>query len=956
NCTVYSTGQKMSRYLFLCFFLFQLVYSELPSNQITTMNTLYEVLRNYTASGNAWNRDPNPCLWRGVSCSSGDSTITAISLSWLSPSASDFLPILCQIDTLQSIDVSAIYLSSIPDGFLTGCGGITGLKLLNFSRNRLVGSLPNFDGFAVLEYLDLSRNLFTGNIGLQLNGLVSLKGLNLGFNHFDGSVPTSLGKLMLLEQLVLSANNFKGKIPEEIGNCKNLTLIDLSVNQLSGSVPDIFGDLSKLELLILSSNTLSGGIPVFLLNITTLLRFAANQNNFTGTIPPGISRYLENLDLSYNMLNGSIPVDLLTPPNLQFVDLSNNLLEGSVPANISSSLVRLRLGGNLLNGTIPSSSLGILQNLTYLELESNMLTGTIPPELGSCNSLALLNLAENRLTGSLPVQLSNLGNIQVIKLQHNNLVGEIPDQFSQMTLLQTLNISWNYLNGSIPHSVSSLDLVHLDLHGNNLSGSIPDSIGSLYSLLELQLGSNQLTGAITLLPRSLQIALNLSNNNFEGPIPDSLSRLTGLEVLDLSNNRFSGEIPTFLSTMESLTLLVLSNNQLSGVIPNFKSRVTLVVTGNKNLINATTTNSNPSPSEKNKKVAVWVVVAAAAAGVVAVGIIAVIAMSISRRFYRISDEHPGLMVEDDLSQPKVIERKLLTANPIHSSNIDFAKAMEVVTHPSSIVLKTRFSTYYEVIMPSGKSYYVKKLNWSNKIFQLHSHEKFGEELEVLGKLSNSNVMIPLAYVLSVGSAYLFYELAEKGTLHDVLHDNLGNDLDWASRYSIAVGIAQGLAFLHGYTSGPILLLDLSSKSILLKSFKEPQVGDIELCKVIDPSKNTGSLSTIAGSVGYIPPEYAYTMRVTMAGNVYSFGILLLELLTGKPAVSNGTELARWVLSKPAQQDKWDHILDFRVAKKSSLAARSQMASILRIALACVSISPEARPNMKSVLRMLINAR
>ncbi|TKY46156.1 Leucine-rich repeat receptor tyrosine-protein kinase PXC3 [Spatholobus suberectus] len=176
--------------------------------------------------------------------------------------------------------------------------------------------------------------------------------------------------------------------------------------------------------------------------------------------------------------------------------------------------------------------------------------------------------------------------------------------------------------------------------------------------------------------------------------------------------------------------------------------------------------------------------------------------------------------------------------------------------------------------------------------------------------------------------------------------------DWASRYSIAVGVAQGLSFLHGFASSPILLLDLSSKSIMLKSLKEPLVGDIEHYKVIDPSKSTGNFSAVAGSVGYIPPEYAYTMTVTMAGNVYSFGVILLELLTGKPAVTEGTELVKWVLRNSTNQD---YILDFNVSRTSQ-AVRNQMLAILKIALVCVNTSPETRPKMKSVLRMLLNAR
>ncbi|KAE9457523.1 hypothetical protein C3L33_10572, partial [Rhododendron williamsianum] len=934
------------------FFLFHFVLSEIPSNQRTTMINLYHLLQNNTGQTPLpWNLSRDPCSWKGVTCNSDNSSITRFSLQFFSLSNPDFLPVLCQINSLESIDLSDNLLSSIPSGFMTACGNLSGLRELNFSRNRLSGSLPNFDGFLKLESLDLSHNSLNGTISLQLDGLVSLKNLSLGYNQFIGSVPTHLGKYMVLEKLGLYGNHFDGKIPKEIANYSNLTLIDLSVNNLSGSIPDRFGELQNLQVLILSSNSLSGGIPQFLSNVKTLRRFAANQNSFSGDIPPGITQFLRNLDLSYNQLNGSLPSDLLSQPNLETVDLSYNSLGGWVPINMSSSLVRLRLGNNRLNGTILYSSFGSLQKLTYLELDNNSLGGSIPPELGFCKNLALLNLANNNLTGVLPVELGNLTKLQELKLQANKLVGEIPIEFTQLQLLRKLNISWNALNGLIPPSVSRLqNLNNLDLRGNNLSGSIPASIGNFTSLIELQLGSNKLGGKIPLMPQSLQIALNLSSNQFEGLIPETLSRLNGLEVLDLSNNNFTGQIPDSFVTMESLTQLVLSNNQLFGLIPTFRPYVLVETTGNTGLIKPT----NPSPTQTKKRVTVGFVVAVTiAVSAFAIFIGTIVVLFISRRFYKTKDER--IQSEEHFSQPQVIRGNLLTPNAVHRSNIDFNKAMEAVTNPSNIILKTRFSTYYKSIMPSGISYFVKKLNWSDKIFQLGTHEKFSEELEALGKLNNSNVMTPLAYVLTLDSAYLFYEFAQKGTLFDVLHGSLGEALDWGSRYSIAIGVAQGLAFLHGGASGPVLLLDLSSKSILLKSLKEPQVGDIELCKVIDPTKSTGSLSAVAGSVGYIPPEYAYTMRVTMVGNVYSFGVILLELVTGKSAVSQGTELAKWVLSNSVKQDKMDHILDFSISR-TSLAVRSQMLAVLRVALACVSISPEARPKTKSILRMLLNAR
>ncbi|KAJ6291537.1 hypothetical protein OIU76_023585 [Salix suchowensis] len=879
-------------------------------------------------SDSLWYSTKDPCSWKGVRCSSGNSSVTGLSLSAFDLSNSNFLPVVCKIETLQDLDLSNNGLRSISDEFINDCGRIDGLKSLNFSKNLLGGSLPTFNGFAGLKSLDLSFNSLSGNVSLQLDGLHALTSLNLSYNNFTGPIPVNLGNPLLLEELQLSMNGFEGTVPQEIANYQNLSLIDLGSNYLEGSIPTGIGNLASLRILLLSSNNLSGEIPANISNIPTLYRFAANSNGFDGTIPSGITRYLSFLDLSYNSLRGRMPTDLLSGPNLQLVDLSSNLLEGPIPAKVSNSLVRLRLGSNRLSGPIPPS-FQTLDKLTYLELDNNSLTSEIPPQLSFCRKLALLNLAQNNLTGHVPALLGNLGVLQVLKLQLNNLSGDIPSEITRLQLLLTLNMSWNSLTGSIPSSISSLQrLTYMNLQGNNLRGRIPATIGSMGSLLEVQLGENQLNGTIPSMPVKLQIALNLSTNLLQGAIPETLSRLNDLEILDLSNNNLSGEIPESLTAMQSLNQLILSNNQLHGVIPDFKHYVSLNASGNPGLKNKTATNEPRESSKKRRAVAVPVVVAVVVA-VLAVGIVSIIVLLFSRRFRKVNDHQsqPG----ENIPPPQVIQGNLLTTNGGHRSSIDFTKAMEVVADPLNIELKTRFTTYYKATMPSGASYFVKKLNSSDKIFQLGSHNKFGQELEVLGKLSNSNVMSPLAYVLTVDSAYLFYEYAEKGTLFYALHGKMGDTMDWASRYSIAVGVAQGLTFLHGCSSGPILLLDLSSKNIFLRSLKEPLVGDIELHKVFDPTKSTGSFSTVAGSVGYIPPGKQNSM------------------------FNEGTELAKWALSKSTQQNRWDGILDFNISK-TSLSVRNQMHAVLKIALSCVSVSTEARPKMKSVLRMIVNAR
>nr|CAD1836879.1 unnamed protein product [Ananas comosus var. bracteatus] len=214
-------------------------------------------------------------------------------------------------------------------------------------------------------------------------------------------------------------------------------------------------------------------------------------------------------------------------------------------------------------------------------------------------------------------------------------------------------------------------------------------------------------------------------------------------------------------------------------------------------------------------------------------------------------------------------------------------------------------------------------------------------------------MVPLAYVLTEDSAYLFYENAHEGTLFEFLHRSKENILDWSSRYSIALGVAQGLTFLHGCAQ-PVLLLDLSTLTIHLKSTTEPQVGDIELCKVIDPSKSTGAFLLSLDRSGTFLRVCVY-YEVDDVRQCVQLRGYLARVADGETARQRGVELAKWALSYSTRRDQREQILDPRVSK-ASLGVRSQMLSVLKVALACVNLSPEARPKMRHVLSMLFNAK
>lgn len=904
-------------------------------------------LSSYTPSWTTVKSD-NPCGWSGVNCTAEESNVTQLHMSGFRMKGNAWQTI-CKLQALQVLDVSDNLLSTPSDNDIQAC---TNLFSLNISSNFLPGSsLPSLAPMRKLQFLDVSHNGLAGQFGPQIQHLTDLRVLNLTYNNFSGPIPSFLGNLTTLEKIDFSQNYFEGEFPKELVRCTSLTYLDLSFNRLTGQIPDNISNLIHLETLILSSNNLTGTIPKTLDRLVNLTHFASNKNQLIGRIPVQLAKLTELhfLDLSYNGLNETIPPELFALSNLQTLDLTKNLLTGQIPQNFSRKLIRLRIGQNLLKGNIPLT-IGNWSNLTYLEMNDNSLDGQIPQQLVNCIKLQLLDLGNNNLSGSLTNQLPSLLQLQVLKLHNNNFVGSIPYILSSFSNLSYVDLSDNTLSGSIPSNIFNLSkLQNLRLQNNKLTGAIPNTVGGSQVLLELQLGGNNLTGTMPLeigFVRKLQIQLNLSCNSLEGEIPNTLSGLYMLEILDLSNNKLTGEVPGSLTAMLSLTLLNISNNSLTGVLPKFPnstSALIIIDTGNPGLYTAGQNGSAPAASAR-KKISAILIIGVAVAGAV-FAIVAVGLFIVASKYFRRGDQQ---MPEVQLARK--IEGHFIHPDSIHRLRIDFEKGVEATLDPANVFLKNKFSTYYKAVMPSGISYSVKKLNWSDRIFKSGSYRKLGAELEKQGKLRHPNILTPLAHVLDTDSAYLFYEYVHKGSLSEFLHTSNVSVLDWPSRCRIAIGVAQGLAFLHG-CQHPIFHLDLTTKNILLKSLTEPQIGDIELCKIVDPSKSTGSISAIAGSVGYVPPEYAYTMRVTAAGNVYSFGVILLELLTGRTPITSGMDLAKWVQSTLSGEETWEQILDTGI-RNFSVQIQNEMIAMLKVALSCVSSSPESRPKMRNVVGML----
>ncbi|CAL5058917.1 unnamed protein product [Urochloa decumbens] len=936
--------------------------------------------------GESWSSNTNFCDWTGVACSrSGSSSslvVTSITLSSCGISNPSIFASLCLLDTLLSLDLSINNFTNLGDKFpTTSCRMKEGLLSLNLSSNLLSHSLSDFSGLPQLEVLDLSFNLFAdGNLSSDLGSFPKLRSLNLSSNKLNGDVPVSMASS--LEELVLSGNQLNGTIPLGVFKYGNLTLLDLSQNHLIGTVPDKFMSFAQLETLLLSGNRLSGRIPESLQSVMTLYRFGANQNNFTGAVPSSIASHVRMLDLSYNNLSGKISPDFLSHMGLQTVDLTSNMLEGTIPSHLSRSLYRLRLGGNRLSGNIPRSICDG-RGLTYLELDSNRLTGNIPAELSKCKSLSLLSLASNKLQGPVPAAISSLDKLVVLKLQDNYLSGPIPNTFSNLRILSTMNLSHNSFTGYIPSEILELEkLSTLDLHANNIKGDIPTSISSSKSLIELNLGYNALTGTIPTMPTTLSISLNLSHNHLSGSIYPDLSYLSELEIIDLSYNHLSGEVPSSLGNLQSLAQLVLSYNNLSGFVPSFRQNVEIHIDGNPDLVNHTV-NGNHTRKRRVNNVVVTFVSIGALAGLCFFVVIAMI--SFPKRIYRVESE--SIPTGDGASQ--IISGRLITMNCIRTSAIMFKKERQDdwrITAFQALNFEAadmRQGLTEENLVGSGGSGHVYRVTYNNRhnnstgvvaVKQIRSvgsldeklEREFDSEASILCNIRHNNIVRLLCCLSGTQCKLLVYDYMDNGSLDRWLHGDYilraahptararpvqRVPLDWPTRLIVAVGAAQGLCYMHHSCSPPIIHRDVKTSNILLDSEFRAKVADFGLARMMVQAGEPNTMTWVVGSFGYMAPEYAYTRKVNEKVDVFGFGVVLLELTTGKKANDGGEHgsLAEWA----GYHCRSGSILDATDICIRYAGYTDEIESVFRLGVKCTGSSPLSRPTMEEVLQILL---
>ncbi|KAK9102439.1 hypothetical protein Sjap_019693 [Stephania japonica] len=684
--------------------------------------------------------------------------------------------------------------------------------------------------------------------------------------------------------------------------------------------------------------------------LTQLLTFDVKGNSLTGSIPDNIGNCtsLQMLDLSYNQLTGEIP------PSVGFLqvatlDLGSNLLSGPIPSVLGNLVytVKLYLNGNKLTGPIPPE-LGNMSTLNYMGLENNLLTGGIPPELGKLTTLYYLNLANNKLEGAIPENLSSCTNLNDLDLHGNWLNGTIPPSFKRLKSMTNLTISSNKLTGPFPVVVSQIaNLDNLDLSDNMISGPISSSIGDLEHLLKLNLSKNNLTGHIPAEFGNLKsiMSIDLSTNHLSGPLPQELGQLQNLNSLRVENNNLSGDI-LFLSDSYALTFLNVSNNNLAGDIPistNVSNSRPDSFLGNSDLCGYLLKSScyTSQPMELHKATFLKAAVLGTVVGVLLIFLVILAAVwrpHIPASCLKGSFEKPVSSVNP--TSPKLV---ILDMNISLHVYDDIMKLTENLS-AKYIIGRGTSSTVYKCTLKNCRPVAIKRLHTQYR----HSLKQFETELETIGCVKHRNLVSLQGYALSPSGSLLVYDYMENGSLWDILHGSAKKQkLDWNTRLKIALGAAQGLAYLHHDCSPHIIHRDVKSPNILLDKDFEAHLADFGIAKSMSKSHSSTS---IAGSIGYIDPEYAETSRLTEKSDVYSYGVVLLELLTGRKIVDDDSNLHQLVSEKSAN-DAVMEIVDPEIS--ATCKDLGAVKKAFQLALLCTKRQSSDRPPMLEVVHMLV---
>lgn len=926
-------------------------------------------------------------------------------------------PIPEDIGNLRSLQNLSLARNNFSGPLPESIDGLTSLQSLDVSGNSLSGPLPAaLKGLRSLVALNLSYNAFTKGIPAGLGLLVNLQSVDLSWNKLDGGVDWKFLIESTVAHVDFSGNLLTSTTPKELKFLADISetvlYLNLSNNKLTGSLIDgvELSTFGRLKVLDLSNNQLSGDLPGFnYVYDLEVLRLA--NNAFTGFVPSGLlkgdSLVLSELDLSANHLTGHI--NMITSTTLQILNLSSNALFGDLPllagsctvldlsnnqfkgnlsvvAKWSNDLEYVDLSQNNLTGTIPDVSSQFLR-LNYLNLSHNSLAHTIPEAVVQYPKLTVLDLSSNQFSGPIPADLLTSSMLQELYIQDNMLTGGIsfPGSSSKNLSLQVLDISGNHFNGSLPDGIAALSgLRVLDISTNNLSGPLPAAITKLEALTALDISTNQFTGPLPeALPDTLQ-SFNASYNDLSGVVPVNLRKFPessfhpGNSRLEYpSSSPGSGNSPSgsaggkSVSTAAKIALVaasivVLVILILVAIVCHYK-RISRQFpssekVSDKNLHRAT----KDIAGMKGKDNKGGLVVSAddlvaprkgatseALSQEEKLSAVGGFSPSKGSRFSWSPDSGEAY-AQEGLARLDVRSPDRL-AGELHFLDETITLTPEELSRaPAEVLGRSSHGTSYRATLENGVFLTVKWLREG----VARPKKEFSKEAKKFANIRHPNVVGLRGYYWgpTPHEKLILSDYVSPGSLASFLYDRPGRrgpPLTWAQRIKIAVDVARGLNYLHFDRAMPHG--NLKATNILLDGLDlNARVADYCLHRLMTQAGVVEQILDL-GVLGYRAPELAASKKPSPSfkSDVYAFGVILLELLTGRCAgdvvsgSEGGVDLTDWVRLHVAEGRGSDCFDPAMASDSENPQAVKGMKEVLGISLRCIRPVSE-RPGIKSV--------
>lgn len=811
---------------------------------------------------------------------------------------------------------------------------------------------------------------------------IQVQGLNL-----KGSLPQNFNQLSMLTNVGLQKNQFTGVLPSFSG-LSRLRYAYLDFNSFDTIPSDFFRGLDGLEVLALDDNPL--------LNKTVGWSLPIDLQN---------SAQLTNLSLMTCNLAGVLPDFLGQMSSLEVLKLSFNRLSGGIPATFKGSAVRIlwlneQSGGEShgMSGTI--DVVASMTSLTSLWLHGNHFSGKIPKNVGDLTSLQELNLNSNDLVGLIPDSLATI-HFKSLDLNNNHFMGPIP-QFKGVNASYTTN-SFCQTDPGLPCAPEVIALLGF-LDGVNY----PPRLVSSWS------GNNPCDGpwlGLTCNANREVTMMNLHKFNLSGTLSSSIADLHSLSEIILGSNNLTGPIPASWVNMKSLKVLDVSGNNLSLPVPKFASSVKLYLDGNP-LLNFNKSNSTPTPGkgpspeeslslpnnptsqsaglkthpEPNKKKRSNLVVFVVPIATFGILIFMAVPLSIYLcKKRRTSVEIPtSLLVHPkDLSDSDNMVKVVVDSNNNGSASLltesSFASRYNSgmkshITDTGNMIVSVQvlrkvtknfapenelgrggFGVVYKGEFDDGTKIAVKRMEAG--VSSGKALDEFEAEIAVLSKVRHRHLVSLLGYSIEGFERILVYEYMPLGALsRHLFHwkDLKLEPLSWKKRLNIALDVARGLEYLHTLAHQSFIHRDLKSSNILLGDDFKAKISDFGLVKLA-PDGEKSVVTRLAGTFGYLAPEYAVTGKITTKADVFSFGVVLMEMLTGLMALDEDRPeesqyLAAWFWNIKSSKEKLKAAIDPALDMKEEIF--ESICAIAELAGHCTAREPNQRPDMGHAVNVL----